>query len=162
MANIGKETWVNVTKGLVEVTRYDSRGVARGEVVKGGAKFTLSPEERQLNQDVAASPDQDLFKNGVLHPIRLLEDAEDYAETASNPNFVSDDEMKELFKLPIAKLRDRLASINSSATITRIQELAADDDTLTVAKSKVIEERFAEFNPQIRVRSALEGSGVTP
>lgn len=160
MANLKKETWQNVTRGYVEIQRLDSRGQEKGEMVRPGANAVISAEERRLNQDLAFSPEQDIFRNGIMQPIRVIPDTanddDDVDEVLDNPNFVSESEINALLKLTPAKLEARLQEITAVATIDRIKEVAEADGNTTTAKAKIIQDRVAEFYPPIVAPSQLD------
>jgi hypothetical protein len=58
------EVWKNTAAGMRWYTTLDRLGNEKGKTVQGGRTFTLTPFDRQMNQDNAASPEQDLFRNG--------------------------------------------------------------------------------------------------
>lgn len=142
-----KETWQNITKGTAAILKLDVRGLEYGEVIRSGMKTSLTPEERRLNQDRAAARSQDLFSNGTLAPVRLLdEELEEYAEFASNPNFMAESEIAGLFKMTLANLRAKLDTIGSVALVNRIYEVAKSMDVKT-SQLAAVEEKLAEFGP---------------
>lgn len=147
MTNITKETWQNVTKGLVEISESDSAGRPKGRTIRAGGKVVISTADRLMNQDYAASPEKDLFRNGVLAPVRLAEDAEDYVEIASNPNFLSESDISELLKAPIGQVRDRLGQIDSKQTLEVIRTMADDLDDVRKTVTSAIADRINVVNP---------------
>lgn len=64
------EVWKNVAKGMRWYTRFDVAGRETDGKVNGGRTFTLTPFERQINQEKAANSDLDLFRNGTFVLIR--------------------------------------------------------------------------------------------
>lgn len=165
MTDMRKETWQNVTRGTAAVLKLDSRGNEFGYVIPSGAKVTLSPEERRINQDRAASKAQDLFSNGTLEPhgswaSKLLDADEDladeYKDIAENPNFISESEIKELFKLRIDAFRRRLADIENRTVVDRILSMAHDLDA-KASQIKAIEDRVEEFRPENLVEVETTG-----
>lgn len=151
MAIHSKETWQNVTRGSVGLLKLDSRGVEKGVVVPAGGKISLTVEERRMNQDRAATKPQDLFGNGTLAPIRLIDDpelGEEYAQIKDNPNFISETEMKQLFSKRIDTFKRELAKIDNPAVVQRIKDIAVEADA-KASQTAAIEERLREFNPQV-------------
>jgi hypothetical protein len=128
MRNVEKEIWENPHKGNVFIKTYDHTGKLVSSCIRGGKKLAISIEERLLNQEMAASEKQDLFMNGMLRPVQLIESAEDYAEIANNPNLISDSEIKELFNLKAADFKARISSIDNEITMNRILEVAQEMD----------------------------------
>jgi hypothetical protein len=166
-----KETWQNVTRGSVGILRLDVRGIEYGQVVQAGGKVSLSADERRLNQDRAATPPQDLFSNGTLVPAGswaaqlVSDDANDeYREIASNPNFMAESEMKELFKLRIDTFRKRLAEFQNPALVERVLELAHEHDA-KASQVQAIKDRLSDFRPELLVEVESTGGpapGPTP
>lgn len=153
--SVQKETWQNVTRGTAAVIKLDMRGMEYGEVVRAGGKVSLSPEERRLNQDRAATEKQDLFSNGMLSPVRLVDGSEDNTDIAANPNFMSESDISDLFGLTLPALRAKLADIESYALVLRIRETA---ELVDARKSQVaaVDARLEEFAPKnvVEVQSA--------
>lgn len=169
MANEKKELWENSIKGNIFVKTYDVGGKLVDSIVRSGKKIAITAEERRLNQEMAANKDLDFFANGMLRPvdIALIEDAQDYEEIASNPNLISDSEMKDLFKLRGKAFKDRIEAISNTTTLDRVKEIAEDDATAaTVTQVKIISERLATLTPQVFERETLgsvgEGLNVKP
>lgn len=160
MAN--KETWKNATRGKVVVLKYDMRGNLIHELVHGGGAFTLSKEERLLNMDRAANENLDVFKNGTLVPVRLLDGDEEAAEIASNPNLITEDDMKSLFKAHWKTFEAKVAAIGNPLTLQRMLQLAEDEETgATIKQQKTIKARLDEVQPQPFVeRQTLAGPRI--
>ena len=129
MGGNDSEVWRNVSKGTAVVYRFDHKGHLKDESVRGGSDVTLTSDERKINQQRARDASNDAFSNGMLQPIRLLDTVEDYESIASNPNHIGEDEMQKLFKLPVAKFRDRINEITNIVAMERIRELANDEET---------------------------------
>jgi hypothetical protein len=155
-----QEVWQNSSQGMVGIVKLDRRGEITAEAVNGGAKFSLSVEERLLNQDRAASKDQDLFLNGTLVPIRLIETAEGAAEIAHNPNIMAESEMQGLFKLHWKKFETSVGEITNEVALRRLRSLAEEHDA-TLRQVQVIDDRLAEVAPQTFVEVSSVGSGAT-
>ncbi len=173
--NVKVETWQNVGRGRVVVLKFDRNGDVRHEMVRGGQKFTITSEERLLNMDRAAKEELDVFKNGFLTPVRLLDDAEDYQEIASNPNLLSEAELTEMFNLQWKAFEFKVNNISNSLTLERLAELAESEDVnVTHKQFQVIKARLAEVLPASRAVEATveqighvrggegDSKGVTP
>lgn len=141
-----RETWRSNIAGYVVVRKYDRRGDPFDEQIAGGSKFQISPEERLYNQDLAASADLDPFRNGMLHPVRLLDGTEDKAEIASNPNLLSESDMESLFAAHPKTFQAKINSISNNTTLDRLLKVASEVDA-TLKQVAVIQARKAELSP---------------
>lgn len=142
----GVESWKNVTAGIVVINKVGEYGRPLHELVQSGRVFTLTPQERRLNQDACASEDMDFFRNGTLQPVRLLDDEPDTAALLANPNAISDDELPSVFKLKGENLRDRLAQISNLTAATRLVELARKPEfNVTLEQFDLIKAREREL-----------------
>jgi hypothetical protein len=145
------ETWKNPTEGRVWVNRLDHRGeLTRTEIIGSGRTFHLTAAERRLNQEMAVNPDLDIFSNGTLTPVRLIgtDDAE-AAAFASNPNLMTEGDMRTLVARPKGKATDqfneRLATIRNPATLERLLSLAREEDA-PLSRVEAIQGRLAEVS----------------
>lgn len=158
-----KETWENPTKSNVWIKTYDPQHNLRNEMIRPSGKISLTIEERLINQDLAYSSKADIFKNGTLVPIRLIDTAEDYAEHAENPNNLSESDMKELFKLPAAKFKARLSGIENPIALERIVELSESDTvSATLSQVKAAKARLEEVKPTIIGKKLFKEKAITP
>ena len=146
MARQDMETWENTTKGIVAVNKFDRRGERMQEIVRGGRKFSLTPDERRLNTDMAYSPGVDAFQNGILIPVRLVDGDEDVAMIQANPNVRSIDELVELFELHWKKFDSEVSEIGNVSTLSRLLELAVEKDA-TVRQVASLKNRLSELDP---------------
>ena len=159
---VKKETWKNATLGSIGILKLDVRGIEQGTVVRAGKTVSLTVDERRLNQDHAASKAKDLFSNGALTPIRLIDDEQmaesaEYKEIEDNPNFISEDEMRALFTSKrIDVFRKKLADIENINVLNRIAELAASEDA-KVSQVEAIEKRLAELRPNLVIEVQTVG-----
>lgn len=141
-----KEIWKNNSKGQALVLKYDRQGNLNHELVRSGGKVDVSPDERMLNQDRAADDSLDIFANGIMVPVRLIDGAEGFEEIASNPNLKTDEDLHEMFKLPWKKFDTELAVISNSTTLNRLLEIAYEKDA-TVRQVNGIKERLVAVDP---------------
>lgn len=154
------ETWRNPGQARVVIKRFDGRGEPnRDELIRGGATFTLTPQEREVNQRLAYNPDLDLFSNGTLVPVDLIEGSEAALAAARNPNLLSDDDMRGMVvrRGPASTkakadeaFGERLAAIQNATTLGRLLALAEEEDA-PVSRVRAIQRRLAE----------VEGLGLT-
>lgn len=142
------EMWENPGRSRVVVTKLAANGQRRSEIVNGGRKFHISPLERRMNQELAFNEKLDVFKNGTLRPVRLIEGTEDAAEIASNPNHMSDSEMIDLLKGHAKTFAKRLNEIENGGTIERLLELAESPEVdASTSRVQLIRDRVAELSP---------------
>ncbi len=129
------EVWKNMSKGMRWYTRFDIAGRETDGKVMGGRTFTLTPFERQINQEKAATPELDLFRNGTFLLVRE-----------------ADDTVKEEIRSSDSMTQNEIES--------KVLEVMADPDQLDVVlaemKSPVTLDRFHEF----AIAHGLEGSMV--
>lgn len=158
MAEKAPETWQNVTAGRVVINRIDHRGeLTKTTIVDPGKKFSLTTEERKMNQELAARADLDVFSNGFLQPVRILDSVDDAREIAANPNLMSEAEMRALMK-PSVKTPDfaqKLATVTNSAALERLLALAEEEDA-TISKHEAIRARLREASPDLFAERVAE------
>jgi len=158
-----KETWENPTRSNIWIKTFDPQHNLRSERIKPQGKIALSVEERLINQDLAWDSKDDIFKNGTLVPMRLIESAEDYAEHANNPNNLSESDMVALFKLTAAKFKARLEEIENVAALDRIVKLSETDDVgATMAQVKAAAARLNEVSPSRVGKPIFKEEKITP
>lgn len=141
-----RETWRNVTKGLHGVLKHDRFGNEKHEQVRPGQTVQLTVEERMLNMDRAADEKLDVFRNGTFVPVRLIDDAEDAAEIASNPNLKGENDLKDMLSLHWKKFGSAVEEISNVGTLIRLREIATEEDA-TMRQFKVIENRILAVEP---------------
>lgn len=174
------ETWKNPNEGRVWINRIDHRGeLSKDEIIGPGKVFHMSALERRLNQEMASDPDLDIFTNGTLSPVRLIEGSADAEAFKSNPNLMTEGDMKDLFKpakteAAKAEATDafttRLTAIKNPATLDRLLSLARTEDA-PLSRVEAIENRIREIagvqSASVDTRSSLSGrpaaaKAVTP
>lgn len=148
MAEKKFETWESAIKGTIGVKKFDRRGDLTTEIVRGGRMVHLTPDERRYNTERAASAGQDPFSNGMLVPVTLLDDSEDAAEIAANPNVLSASDLQNLFELQWKQFDRELVKITNVSALTRLMEMAHEADA-TVRQMESIKQRIAQVDPSI-------------
>lgn len=138
------ETWKNVSRGKRGITRIDPYGKRSSELVPPGKTVKLSKEERLHYQRNAANEELDIFQNGALVPVTLIDEA-DIAEFASNPNLLSDEELTNLFKLQWKKFEVEVSKISNIYALERMVEFANESEDVTVKKFDVVKTRLADI-----------------
>lgn len=122
----GIEQWKNTTAGMIYITRIGDYGKKQTELIGSGRVFSITPQERRLNQNGCATPALDMFQNGTLAAVSLLDDEPDTPKLRDNPNMVDEREIPRMFKLRGEHFSDRIELISNPATIGRLLELARD------------------------------------
>jgi hypothetical protein len=157
-----QETWKNVTAGTVVLKRLDHRGeLTRDEIVIGDKSFHITSAERRLNQESAADEELDVFKNGTLHPLRLIEDSEEALEIASNPNLMSESDMQVLIKAHFKTFAKGLSDIGNVTTLQRLLSMARSEDA-SISRVEAISDRIAEMNPTLINDVQVVGTSPEP
>ncbi|QBQ74866.1 hypothetical protein [Caudovirales GX15bay] len=123
----GVEVWRNASAGKVYINRIGEYGRKFSEVISAGRAFQITPTERRLNQSACAQADLDMFTNGTLEPVNLLDDEPDTERLRTNPNLITDRDMRALFRLKGEVFRQRIEQITNTAAIHRLLEAARDE-----------------------------------
>jgi hypothetical protein len=125
----GVETWSNTSPSLVYLTKIGEYGKRETELVYGGRAFSLTPQERRLNQSQCFDSKNDPFTNGTFKPLALIEDERDTEALRNNPNVLDDDDIAELFKLTGEPFNQRLIAITNPTAVDRLIEVARQPST---------------------------------
>lgn len=142
------EHWRNPHRNRVQVQMTDERGNMSAVLVGPGKNIHIKPEDRRYNSELAFNADMDVFKNGSLTPVRLIEGDEDEAEISANPNHIGEEEMHKLLKEHHKKFDARLAEITNTSTVERMLEIAtAEDADVTVRVVSKLRERLEKLQP---------------
>jgi len=158
------EAWKNATRSTVVLKKIDRSGNLIDEVIRGGRTFNLTPDERRLNQEIASTDKLDMFQNGLLSPVRLIEGATDVEKFKETPNHISEDEMAALITGQSQKaFTERVTAITNPVTLKRMLEIAESDEVdATVKRAKFLSERLNELSPSLYTEvSTVRGPQVT-
>lgn len=145
------EIWKNISAGRVFILKLDRRDEETAVGVPPGQTITLTPEERRLNQNRCVSDDLDVFQNGRLEPVSLLDDEEDTSEIKHNPNRLSDEEIVSLFKngkKAWKQFGERVAQVSNPTTLTRMLGFVDETDA-TARQVKCVQTRLREIDPAV-------------
>jgi hypothetical protein len=88
------EVWKNTTTGMRWAKFHDRGGNEQTKLVQGGRTFAITPFDRQVNQDMAATPSQDLFRNGTFTLVKAAEDTN--MDEIKSPDSLTDNELAAL------------------------------------------------------------------
>lgn len=142
------ETWENATKGRVWIKKFGADGRLRDEIVGSGRSIHLTDAERRINQEMAATEELDVFKNGILQPLRILDGTEAAKEIAENPNHLSDSDIKSLVRGHHKTLDARLKAIRNPSALQRLLEAAREEDA-SISVLERIKARLSEVAPSL-------------
>jgi hypothetical protein len=141
------ETWEKVAIDQYTIIHLDARGDERHEVVvQPGRRFMLTTAERIITQDRILLTKDDPFLNGAFRPITVPESV----TIETNPNALSDGEIAKLLGASDIAWEEWLKTIDSPATLRRMQDLAEDAE-ISLRRYKMIEARLNEVAPAMRV-----------
>lgn len=142
------ETWRNATRGRVVIKRVGPMGATRDDMIGAGKTFHLTPQDRRLNQQMAAEEELDVFTNGTLVPVEIDESSEDYRELVENPNLLNDAQIAKLFKANDDVFAERISEIKNATTLERLHDLASQDETgARVSQLKMLDARLRQVQP---------------
>jgi len=136
------EVWKNSAAGMRWCQTLDARGLEKAKLVQAGRVFTITPFDRQLNQDMAASPKQDLFRNGTFVLVKAAKNTE--MTEIESPDSLTDSEVQGLVHDILAKTltaEQVVRDITSPIALNRIYtQLVLEEDApkhaLEVVKAK--------------------------
>ncbi len=123
------EVWKNQAAGMRWYKVLDRQGREIGKTVQGYRTFTLTAFDRQINQDLAASPEQDLFRNGSFVLIKAAHDTNE--DEIQSPDSFTDQELTTLVHEILAKdktIEEAIFRIESGVTLNRLMEELVIED----------------------------------
>src|SRR4051794_30037083 len=166
----GLELWRNMVPGIVAINRSAEYGRKRVELIQGGRAFNITPQERRMNQNACARPELDVFTNGTLQPVTLLEDEPDTVALRQNPNVLDDKDIERVFRLKGEAFAERLAQVSNSATLSRLSDLAREPRlNATIqqyeqikARQRVVDSEVVDMGPSAPPAAERKPRAVTP
>jgi hypothetical protein len=162
------ETWLNESAGIVVINRLGEYGRQVVDMVNGGRRFQITPAERRMNQNACAQPDQDVFTNGTLRPISLLDSEPDTESLRINPNLIAEEDLASMFQLKGEFFVQRIATITNPAAMNRVVEMARDPRfDATLAQYEAAKQRELDLQGDLtegpsNIDPASIPRGVTP
>lgn len=148
MVQLDREVWKNVSPGLRHYITLDPIGNQTSTTVQPGRTFTITPLERQLNQQAVYDPKADLFRNGTFVLVKETEDT--LTDEIVSPNSVSDAEIEEAVHEALAgdpvRVELMLERVSSTTTAQRIlEELVLQDAPQSLVElAKEIVDKFED------------------
>lgn len=140
------EEWESVCDGQVYVIKMDHRGDTKFEAVSPGRRFTITTSERLINQEKVSEEHLDPFANGWFKPVTVPDDVTD-----TNPNALATEDIERVFGASSVAWDEYLELIDSSATLRRMIDVAADMEDVSHARVRQVEQKLAELNPKKRI-----------
>ena len=81
----------------------------------------------------------------------------------SNPNTISDDDIREMFNLHASKFKAQLNDITNVRVVQRIKDVSiADDQKVTLAQSRAIDARLEELDPPAKNKVPDQTGSLRP
>lgn len=156
------ELWENASQAIIVLKKVDNLGRVTEEKVVGGRNVQLTPGERRHNQELCATVAQDVFSNGTMRPVRLIDDEPDSIELKANVNAMSDDEMRRLFAVPLRAFTTRVNEISNPIALQHLLSLAQEESIeATVKKVEAITARLDVVRPPLGDVSITKGAVST-
>lgn len=156
------ELWENASQSIIVLKKVDTLGRVTEEKVVGGRNVQLTPGERRHNQELCATVAQDVFSNGTMRPVRLVDDEPDSAELQANVNAMSDVAMRTLFKAPLRAFTTKVNEISNPIALQHLLTLAQEEAIeATVKKVEAITARLDVVRPPLGDVSITNGAVST-
>jgi len=155
------EEWENISPQQHTIIKFDFRGDFKHEMVSvQNTHFRLTTAERLVTEERILRKEDDPFRNGAFRPVIVP----DSVSVDSNPNALSDDEIKSILVSSALAWENWMEVIDAPATLARMIDLANQVEGVTLARFKEIESRLVDARPQQRVthkdRDQLERLGA--
>jgi hypothetical protein len=115
------EVWKNEAAGMRWVKVTDRQGKDGSRNVQPGKVFTITPFDRQINQDSFATPEQDLFRNGTFVLVKPADDT--IIDEIESPDSLTESEVQGIVYEILAKKvtgEQAIRNINSPIALNRI------------------------------------------
>lgn len=156
------EIWKNTTHGMRWCKWHDRAGNENTKIVKAKRTFSLTALDRQLNQDMAATPEQDLFRNGTFELIRAAVDTNE--QEIESPDSLTENEVIAVSVEVLAspdKVDYFLKDVRSPIALNRVLDQFVADD---VDKSAIeyVKMKIKKFDPSVRVATVREQVSEVP
>lgn len=140
------ETWENIAPSANAVIRLDSRGMEKHEFITGRRTFLITTEERLITQDRIVADELDPFRNGCFRPVMVP----DSVSTDTNPNALSDDEIKSVLVSSDLAWGEWMKVIDSPETLRRMVDVA-DESDISLRRYKELATKLSEAKPRTQV-----------
>lgn len=141
------EVWEHVSPAQWGIKKLNARGDEIDEIIAGHRNFRLTTEERMITQDAIRRPELDPFLNGSFRPVEVP----DSITIKTNPNALSDDEIKKILDSSDLAWKENLKQINSVATVRRMIDVAEVHPGVTVARLRRLQKKLVKVRGQARI-----------
>lgn len=145
------ERWRNVTRGKLAILRFGEFGRRISDLISPGAQFSVTADERRLNQQSVRHEKHDIFTNGQTELIEGLNPEDpDYEKLIVNPNLVQTEDIGRIFRLKGERFRERVATITSTHALRRLMEMCEDPKAnVEYLQWRMLQDRLAALDVQI-------------
>ena len=137
--NAPAEVWKNEAAGMRWVQVTDRQGKDGSRRVQPGKVFTITPFDRQVNQDSFATSEQDLFRNGTFVLVKPAEDT--IMDEIESPDSLTESEVQGIVYDILANKstgEQAIKNINSPIALNRIlTALVLEEDAPNSATAAV-------------------------
>lgn len=148
MVQLDREVWKNTSAGMRHYITLDPIGNQTSRVVQAGRTFTITPLERQLNQEAVWDSSADLFRNGTFIMLKGTEDTN--SDEVESPNSVSDSEIEEAVhealggdSVPIEAMLEKVSSVQTAQRV--LEELVIQDAPASLVElAKAVVDKFTD------------------
>ncbi len=141
------ETWENIAVSGNSIIRLDSRGEDKPELITGRRSFLITTEERMITEDRIVDDSNNPFRNGAFRPVVVP----DSVDITSNPNALSDDEIRSVLVSSEIAWTEYMKVIDSPETLRRMVDLADEVEGLSLKRFKELGARFSEVKPKTQI-----------
>jgi len=155
------EIWKSNADGKIVLQRFSVQGGVIHQTIHGHGKVQLTSRERRMNEESAYDDSQNVFKNGMLSPIQIV-DAETQQAISENPNLLTEEDMRALVKKSPKIFADKLSEITNIILVNKILEIAKEED-VSIKRVEVIQARVEELSPSRDIhqgRDPMAGRGA--
>ena len=157
------EVWKNTAAGMRWYQETDRMGRQTGKIVKGNRTFTISPFDRQVNQDSVASAEQDHFRNGTYVLVKAAADT-DLAEIESPDSKTDSEILSIVYELMAGNISidKALYGVKSPIALGRIYERAVIEDASKSVVDELKRRRDAATKTEVRERAVVSAAPEKP
>ena len=142
------EEWENIATPQHTIIRFDVRGDLVHELISTRRHFHITSAERKITQDKILLDKNDPFLNGSFRPVVVP----DSVNIESNPNALSDDEIKSILISSAAAWEGWLEVIDSADTLTRMMDLADSVEGVSLKRYKTLGTRLRDVRPKTQLK----------
>jgi hypothetical protein len=131
------EVWKNSSNGMRWYTKFDTMGRETSKTIGPSRTFTLTVLERQVNQEKAAMPEMDLFRDGTFVLVKAADETN--RDEIDSVNALTDKDLGEIAYKVVddpSYIDKVLKEIDSPIVINRLLEFLVAEDASVSAIDK--------------------------